>query len=228
MYTYAHNNPLINADPTGHWCSRTVNGKYYSHPGTCNNGIEGHSSTDDRNYLDDSISINFGRNIIENGEIVGQWYPEESIRIEDDPTGISDAVIGCAYDNQCLGFVSGGVSSAASGVKDGVKAVGSGAVRVWNWGRDLVAGSPKPNPGRSFNPFGNRVQMGVDPNTLVPAKDMKNLTKIPGGTQRVANAVKHGGDKPIIVDRKGNILDGHHRVYDAIRNGRTVDIQIGY
>jgi hypothetical protein len=30
-----HNNPLIYADSTGHWCEATVKGKYYSHPGYC-------------------------------------------------------------------------------------------------------------------------------------------------------------------------------------------------
>ncbi|WP_213414292.1 hypothetical protein, partial [Xylanibacillus composti] len=222
LYTYVHNNPLTNIDPTGHWCTATVNGKYYSHPGQCSGSGNG------QDYISDDNAINFGRTIYNAGEAVGTYYPEGSIRIEGDPTGISDALIGCAYDNQCAGFVTGGVTSAANGVKEGVKAVGIGTARVLNWSKEIANGKPKPNPGIEFNPYGSRVQTGVDPNTLVPAKDLKNLTNIPGGAQRVTNAVKHGGDKPIIVDRNGKILDGHHRVYDAIRKGRTVDVQIGY
>ncbi len=45
---------------------------------------------------------------------------------------------------------------------------------------------------------------------------------------RQKNAVKYGGGKPIIVDKNGNVLDGHHRLNDAIQNGRAVDVQIGY
>lgn len=67
------------------------------------------------------------------------------------------------------------------------------------------------------------MQEGVDPNTLKPTKKLDTLDPI-----RQKNAVKHAGDKPIIVDRNGNVLDGHHRLNDAIQNGRDVDVQIGY
>ena len=40
--------------------------------------------------------------------------------------------------------------------------------------------------------------------------------------------MKYGGDKPIIVDRNGKVLDGHHRLNDAIQNNRPVDVSIGY
>ncbi|MEN2774877.1 discoidin domain-containing protein [Acetivibrio clariflavus] len=77
--------------------------------------------------------------------------------------------------------------------------------------------------GKPFDPKGKVVQVGVDPKTLKPTKNLDTLDPI-----RQKNAVKHAGDKPIIVDRKGNVLDGHHRLNDAIQNGRAVDVQIGY
>ncbi|UQZ35447.1 hypothetical protein C2I18_19105 [Paenibacillus sp. PK3_47] len=36
-YIYVINNPLIYVDPSGNWCEATVNGKFYSHSGTCSN-----------------------------------------------------------------------------------------------------------------------------------------------------------------------------------------------
>ncbi len=77
--------------------------------------------------------------------------------------------------------------------------------------------------GKEFDPKGKTVQEGIDPNTLKPVKDLDTLDPI-----RQKNAIKYAGDKPIIVDRNGNVLDGHHRLKDAIQNGRAVDVQIGY
>jgi len=42
--------------------------------------------------------------------------------------------------------------------------------------------------------------------------------------KRIADAVKFGGDHAVIVSRSGIIQDGHHRVADAIKNGRVIDI----
>jgi len=83
-------------------------------------------------------------------------------------------------------------------------------------------GTPK-SIGKSFDPKGKVVQEGVDPNTLKPGKKLDTLDP-----NRQKNAVKYAGDKPIIVDRNGNVLDGHHRLNDAIKNGSAVDVQIGY
>ncbi|RRJ67000.1 RHS repeat protein [Paenibacillus oralis] len=117
LYTYVENNPLIYADPTGNWCTATVNGKYYSHPGKCSGSGSG------QYYIPDDNATNFGRTIIDAGKAKGKWYPEGAVYIKGDPTGISDAFIGCAYDSQCLGFVGGAVSevpAAYNGVKTGV------------------------------------------------------------------------------------------------------------
>jgi len=91
-----------------------------------------------------------------------------------------------------------------------------------NGGQTATKGASK-TIGKPFDPNGKVVQEGVDPNTLKPGKKLDTLDP-----KRQKDAVKYGGDKPIIVDRNGNVLDGHHRLNDAIQNGRAVDVQIGY
>ena len=65
------------------------------------------------------------------------------------------------------------------------------------------------------------VQMGVDPNTLIPAKDLSTLK-----ANDIASAAKYAGNKCIQVSRDGVIQQGHHRLTDAINNGRAVDVKI--
>ncbi|GGD56780.1 hypothetical protein [Paenibacillus nasutitermitis] len=102
-----------------------------------------------------------------------------------------------------------------------VKSVGNGLSKAWPWITGLFAKTKY--MGKSFESSGKSVQLGVDPRTLNPTKDLSTLNPT-----RVQNAVKYGGDKTIIVDRKGNVLDGHHRLQDAINTGKSVDIQIGH
>ena len=80
-----------------------------------------------------------------------------------------------------------------------------------------------PETGPDFNPNGNTVQEGVNLNSLSPTKDLSSLDDF-----RMKNAVKYAGDKPIIVDKNGNVLDGYHRLKHAISNDRAVDVSIGY
>lgn len=77
--------------------------------------------------------------------------------------------------------------------------------------------------GPDFVPHGPKVQLGINPNSLNPSKDLSTLD-----IQRMKNAIKYGGDKPIIVDANGKVLDGHHRLKYAIENNRAVDASIGY
>ena len=75
------------------------------------------------------------------------------------------------------------------------------------------------NPGKDFQPNGPNVQLGVNPNTLTPTKDLSTLSPY-----RMNNAVKYGGNQAISVTNTGVILDGHHRVAHAIKNGQMVDV----
>ena len=77
--------------------------------------------------------------------------------------------------------------------------------------------------GKVFDRKGSSVQEGIDPNTLIPSKDLSTLDPL-----RVQNTIRYAMDKPIIVDRNGVVLDVHHRLFAAIKSGRAVDIQIGY
>ena len=96
---------------------------------------------------------------------------------------------------------------------------------VWSGAKDLLSrikGSPKPI-GQAFIPNGPQVQIGVDPNSLKPTKILSSLEPA-----RVKNAVKHAWGHPIIVDKEGNVLNGHHRLLHAIKNRIPVDVQINY
>ena len=75
------------------------------------------------------------------------------------------------------------------------------------------------NPGKDFQPNGPNVQLGVNPNTLTPTKDLSTLSPY-----RMNNAFKYGGNQAISVTNTGVILDGHHRVAHAIKNGQMVDV----
>jgi hypothetical protein len=223
QYTYVHNNPLIYSDPTGNWCEATVNDVYYAHPGGCNDGGEEERFSGPGYTIDE---IHNGHYYYDEDRNIQQYFTPGAPHISD-PTGISQAIIGCAYDSQCGGFVTGGIASSGTAVVDGTKAagraIGTGARAAWNWGKDLIKGKPEEPIGKPFNPNGPAVQEGVDPRTLTPQKDLGTLSR-----QRMNDAVTHAKDKPIKVDRNGVVQDGHHRLKDAIENNRAVDVQIGY
>ncbi|REE81238.1 RHS repeat-associated protein [Paenibacillus taihuensis] len=68
-YTYVHNNPLTNVDPTGHWCT-SADGKF-SHAGACDGGGTGKHYEDwgGSHYSDDSEHI--GQKEKVNGKPIG-------------------------------------------------------------------------------------------------------------------------------------------------------------
>ena len=66
------------------------------------------------------------------------------------------------------------------------------------------------------------IQEGVDPNTLIMGKQYLGNMK----PNDIANAVKYAGGHCIQVSKDGEVLNGHHRVVDAINNGRAVDVII--
>ncbi|MBP2000786.1 RHS repeat-associated protein [Paenibacillus shirakamiensis] len=137
LYTYVENAPLNNIDPTGNWC--TYEKGNYSHPGGCNGGTRGEVFADvgTSKYLADSVSVNFGRNIVYNDVIQGKWYPKGSVHFSGDKTGLSDAVLGCWYDSQCAGFVSGAVTQAPA-VYNEVK---TGISKGWGYVMGLFSSS---------------------------------------------------------------------------------------
>ena len=101
--------------------------------------------------------------------------------------------------------------------KDGKK-----TVSLWNRIKNKFLKKTTDPIGPNFVPYGKSVQEGVNPNSLIPTKDLSTLDN-----QRMQNAVKYGGE-PIIVDNLGNVLDGHHRLKYAIKNNKAVDVSIGY
>ncbi|MDD4096862.1 MAG: hypothetical protein PHP22_11560 [Oscillospiraceae bacterium] len=88
---------------------------------------------------------------------------------------------------------------------------------------DDVAKSTKEPIGPDFKPNGPAVQEGINPNSLIPKKDLSTLDPA-----RMADAIKYAGNRPIIVDKSGAVLDGHHRLAYAIKNNQAVDASIGY
>jgi len=78
LYTYVHNNPLIYADPTGHWCTST-DGKW-SHPGACNSSSS----------IPSPDIKNSGEEIKKNGEVVGTFIYDsrDDTVTEDETTGL--------------------------------------------------------------------------------------------------------------------------------------------
>ncbi|MFM1652569.1 RHS repeat-associated core domain-containing protein [Brevibacillus sp. B_LB10_24] len=75
-YTYTHNNPLNNVDPSGHYCMSSDN--KWAHAGDCNGGGDRVQAYWDQgfNHLDDSEAV--GLPLIENGVLVGYLGVEGS------------------------------------------------------------------------------------------------------------------------------------------------------
>ncbi|MBU1077780.1 MAG: HD domain-containing protein, partial [Spirochaetes bacterium] len=82
--------------------------------------------------------------------------------------------------------------------------------------------------GNKFDPNGPSYQVGVDPRTIKPGdKSLKTVQKI--GRQRINkinDAMNNPGGKvdPVVLSQDGTIRDGHHRVVEALENGRSIDI----
>lgn len=75
--------------------------------------------------------------------------------------------------------------------------------------------------GKPFNPKGSKVQIGVNPKTLKPSKDLSTLDP-----QRLKRAEIFGQGQALSVYRNGVVEDGHHRLANALANNRAVDIII--
>ena len=132
--------------------------------------------------------------------------------------------------NAAFGFGAGlvivyGGEAIVTSAPAGISGIGGALSKGWDKVKNFfgVGSSEAQSLGKAFDPMDLKIQIGVDPTTLTSMKDLSTLDP-----NRLANAVKFGGDKTIIVDKLGRILDGHHRLLDAIQNGHSVDIQIGY
>jgi RHS repeat-associated protein len=124
LYTYVHNNPLINVDPSGHWCE-SANGKW-AHPGGCNGGKDGVSvngNVGTSTWTDDKYHNN--HMIIENGVYVEKYYHpisnKSSVKYEM-PTVISSSEAPKEYE-KVLSFS----GKAGAGASAKIKILGVGA-----------------------------------------------------------------------------------------------------
>ena len=115
--------------------------------------------------------------------------------------------------------VTGGVGAGASYVGNNLQQAGTQIINtISNAAKKTIYNTPS-NPGKPFEPGKTGFQYGVNPNTLTPQKDLSTLDP-----RRMANAVKFAQDQAIRVGQTGIIQDGHHRVANAIKSGRAVDV----
>ncbi|MBA9088808.1 RHS repeat-associated protein [Fontibacillus solani] len=226
LYTYVENNPSIYTDPTGYWCTATVNGKYYSHPGKCSGSGNG------QDYIPDENATNFGRTIYDAGVSKGKWYPEGAFYIKRDKTGITDAIIGCANDKQCLGFVGGAVTEASAtynGVKSGVSKginvvkglVGNPSVKsVDDILKDATPGRVTKGKTTLYEKKGGYEQATKEFYSLNPSKVKDIETKYgPGKAGLLPDGRK-------ITVRSGS-TDGRVTIEIRSSNGRGIEIRYG-
>ena len=112
----------------------------------------------------------------------------------------------------------GGLGTGITAVANNLQQAGNKISNAIATTQKIVSKTPA-NLGKTFEAGKTGIQYGVNPNTLIPQKDLATLN-----LQRMANAVKFAGDQAVIVGRTGIIQDGHHRVADAIMNGRAIDV----
>lgn len=113
----------------------------------------------------------------------------------------------------------GGVGAGVTYIANNLQQAGNEVSNAIATTTQKIVSKTPANPGKPFEAGKTGVQYGVNPNTLIPQKDLATLNP-----QRMANAVKFGGDHAVRVGQTGIIQDGHHRVADAITNGRAIDI----
>ena len=77
--------------------------------------------------------------------------------------------------------------------------------------------------GKPFDPHGEKLQIGVDPKTITPSKDLSSLDPI-----RLKNVERFGREQAIVVTRMGRVVNGNHRLANAIIHKRAIDVVIFY
>ena len=118
------------------------------------------------------------------------------------------------------GGIGAGTTYIADNVNKAANQISSNVVSTVNNISSKINRAPA-NPGKPFNELGSAIQYGVDPNTLIPTKNLNSLDP-----HRMADAVKYAGDQMVYVGRTGIIHDGHHRVAHAIQTGRAIDVYV--
>ena len=116
-------------------------------------------------------------------------------------------------DPSLEGILASGITSGV--LAGGAKAIGnkiaaSKSITDFGVGEPFIAGQPV-----------GTIQIGVDPKTLTP----NGRTLIPS---RLETAERYGKDMVVEVFSNGVIYDGHHRVANAIRYGRSVDVLVRF
>ena len=114
-------------------------------------------------------------------------------------------------------IATGGIGAGTTYVASNMQHAGE---QIANTANSVFHKTPS-NPGVPFEPNKVGFQYGVDPNTLTPTKNLSTLDP-----HRLSDAVKYGGNHAIQVGKSGIIQDGHHRVADAIANGRAIDVYV--
>ena len=198
MFAYCGNNPVMYADPTGHTISLLLFSlgclAFCGIMDICN----GNASRRADAMMTDPSLYNIG-----NWATMGAFDTVKGAVAPEKPLSLQHWMDSFATVSMLLPPI--------MGVIDGVRGIPG-----------LRSGTPSPSSksiGSTFEAGKSGFQYGIDPNTLTPQKDLSSLNP-----QRMANAVKYGGDHVVIVGRTGIIQDGHHRVADAIINGRAIDI----
>ncbi|MCS7464395.1 discoidin domain-containing protein [Paenibacillus doosanensis] len=226
LYTYVHNNPLTNVDPTGHWCISADGNNVHD------KGCSSSSSTESYDIDHD------GEAMYEDGVFKGYYhfeFTEKGVR-EDYATEVGAVGVIASCIVSCPTLVSaaaGGADVATMGTTTG-SVVGGAAVAAksgssWGTVKSWFSKSEEVVEARGV-PFNSNartgeIQMNVNPNTITPSRDLNELSKLPDYKRRSQNALEYF-DNPIIVSRQGVIIDGHHRLQIALKNNWPVNVII--
>ena len=127
-----------------------------------------------------------------------------------------------------VGVIGGGAIGYAIDGKDGMftgAALGFGCGAVIGAIAGGISGAISYVPPNTFKPYPTN-QFGVDPSSLISQRSTLSTKKLAKNLFETIS--KHGKiDRPILVNRQGMIIDGHHRVAVAKWLKQTVNIVIG-
>lgn len=170
MYTYVHNNPLINIDPSGHAC-QSVDGNY-THLGGC--------SSSDSIFIPDDLYI---ASTDKESDLYGKSFQDlRDNHWEADGNAQSDFVTDFVFD-----------SAVTLGAAGGVRLAKAGLSKAWSWGKSLLSNGANNTlewSGKNFSQIGKN----MSPDELISNLENSGWTKTiePGG--------KKSGPATILTD----------------------------